>query len=341
MKLLVRGTNWIGDAVMSVPAIRQLRYAFPGAEITLATHDWAEGLFRDAEFIDEMIVIENQGHSPLAIRSQARQIGRGNFDAAVLFTNSFATALVARLAGVPRRIGYSGESRGFLLTDALPKPEWKNDRHEVHYYLQLAEHAAKLLGGTIGNSEPDISIAVSESRRTAAKRILSGHDIDVAKPVIALGAGSQNSRAKRWMPESFAAVADKLSSASGASIVLLGSEADAGVSKRVVASMKGPGTDLTGETSLSEAVALLAEADILIANDMGLGHVAAAVGTPVISIFGPTNPLTTAPWGGTVVREEVECSPCMLRDCPIDHRCMTRITPDRVISEALRTLGLN
>ncbi|MCO6511419.1 MAG: lipopolysaccharide heptosyltransferase II [Aridibacter famidurans] len=341
MKLLVRGTNWIGDAVMSVPAMRLLRASFPQASIALATQEWAEGIFRDADFIDEILVLEAGGHSPKAIRSQAKQLRQGGFDAALIFTNSFGSALVARAAGIAKRFGYAGEGRAILLTKAFPKPEWRSERHEIFYYIELAGSAAAELGVEAAALDPDVSIAVSEPRREEARKMLASKGIDSSAPLIAFGAGSQNSRAKRWLPERFAAVADALSEEIGAQTVLLGSKEDRDASAKVSGEMRTGAFDLTGETSLEKAVAVIAEADLLISNDMGLAHVASAVGTPVVAVFGPTNHLTTAPWGGTVVREPVECSPCMLRECPIDHRCMTRVTPEMVVEKALAGLRKN
>ncbi|HUF02706.1 MAG TPA: lipopolysaccharide heptosyltransferase II [Aridibacter sp.] len=338
MKILVRGTNWIGDAVMSVPAIRLLRESFPEASITLATQGWVEGIFRDADFIDDILVLEADGHSPKAVRSQAKQIRKGGFDAALILTNSFVTALVARVAGIPERFGYAGEGRGVLLTEAFPKPAWRSERHEVFYYLELARSAALELGADPTESEPNVSIDVSSERRAEARGLLASAGIDISKQVVAFGAGSQNSRAKRWIPERFAAVADALSGEAGSQTLLLGSEADREASSDVSKAMSTHAGDLTGNTSLAEAVAVIAESSLLISNDMGLAHVASAVGTPVVAVFGPTNHLTTAPWGGMVVRKAVECSPCMLRDCPIDHRCMTRVTPEMVIQKALEAL---
>lgn len=341
MKILVRGTNWIGDTVMSVPAIRLLRESIPEASITFATQEWAEGIFRDADFIDELLVLEAEGHSLKAVRSQARQLRTYGFDAALILTNSFGSALVTRLAGIPKRFGYAGEGRAILLTRAFPKPDWRSERHEVFYYLELARSAAAELGARVPDSEPNVSIDVSDKRRVEARVALSEAGVDNSKPIAVFGTGSQNSRAKRWMPERFAAVADALSEESSSQAVLLGSEADRDASSETARKMNSFVADLTGKTTLAEAVALIAESDLLISNDMGLAHVASAVGTPVVTVFGPTNHLTTAPWGGTVVREPVECSPCMLRDCPIDHRCMTRVSPDMVVARAIEALGKN
>jgi len=339
MNILVRGTNWIGDSVMSVPALRQLRKAFPDAKITLAAPSWSEGIFRDADFLDEILVIEDAGHSPRSVLSRAGIFRWKAFDAAILFTNSFGTALVARAAGIPKRFGYGSESRGFLLTKALPKPVWKSERHEAFYYLNLVEGAALELGAEMAESEPDFGIPVSAERRKAARSLLEEHGIGSGDSFVVIGAGSTNSRAKRWPAERFAAVADALSREEGLRAVLLGSKEEDEVARNVIAAAEGEIVDLCGGTTLDEAVSVIAEASLMVSNDMGLAHVSAAVGTPTVTIFGPTNHLTTAPWGAEIVREQVECSPCMLRDCPIDHRCMTRIRPETVVGKARAALA--
>ncbi|REJ78028.1 MAG: lipopolysaccharide heptosyltransferase II [Acidobacteria bacterium] len=338
MKLLIRGTNWIGDSVMSIPGIRLLRAAIPEAEITLATPGWARGIFEDADFIERSIEIDTESSSPTAVRKRSKLISGREFDIGLLFTNSFSSALELRMAGIPRRFGYSGEARGFLLTDSIAKPAWRGERHEVYYYLEIAQCLISALGREIPDIEPDVSVSVSDARRARARETLKKAGAEVGKRIVVIGAGSQNSRAKRWMPERFAEVADELIETERFEAVLIGSEGDRPISDQVSGMMKSRVTDLTGETDLDEAVAIIGEADLLISNDMGLAHIASAVSTPVVTIFGPTNHLTTAPWKGDVVREPVDCSPCMLRDCPIDHRCMTRVSTDMVMEAALNVL---
>ena len=148
MKFVVRGTNWVGDAVMTIPALRYLRAAFPDSEIALLTRSWAEGIFCDADFVDRIIAFEASGSKRRDLAAQRRLVRPENFDLAVLLTNSFESALAMSLARVPKRIGYSKEGRAILLSDSLPIPEWKNERHEVNYYLRLAEETARLAGQT-------------------------------------------------------------------------------------------------------------------------------------------------------------------------------------------------
>lgn len=342
MKIVVRGTNWIGDAVMTIPALRRLRSSFPEAAISLHTRSWAEGIFRDCDFLDEIIPIE-KGSSPAArLFRESRTLNIRRFDLAVLLPNSFESALTIRLAGIRKRCGYNTDSRGFLLTDKYAVPEWKGERHEAFYYLNLVGNVEQdLLGTTANNDElPSAKIDVSETRRNQARNFLVENGVDLSLPVVAFGTGSTNSLAKRWPAENFGKLADSLTGEPGANVVLVGSREEEKVSSDVSRAAKSKIIDLTGKTDLAAATALLSEIDLFISNDMGLAHVAAAVGTNTIVIFGPTNENTTRPLGENVavIREHVECSPCMLRTCPIDHRCMTRITPERVLATAAEML---
>lgn len=344
MKILVRGTNWIGDAVMSIPALRELRRIFPEARITLHTRAWADGLFRDASFIDDLVTYDRHKWAIKDVVDNSDFLKADGFDLAILFPNSFESALTTFLTRVPRRFGYNKDLRGLLLTDPVAVPEWKNRRHEVFYYLNLIAEVEKrvLDRETVMSSPPDISLEVSDERRDAAAAKLSAFGIDPFKQTVALGVGSTNSRAKRWPAENYARLADRLIAEAGVNVVLVGAKDERDVSDRVVGFSKREPINIAGETDLAGAVATLATVDLLVSNDMGLAHVAPAVGTDTIVIFGPTNPETTRPFSDRsllIRRDDVDCSPCMLRDCPIDHRCMTRISPSEVFGAALDSLA--
>lgn len=343
MKIVVRGTNWIGDAVMTIPALRELRRIFAGAHITLCTRGWAEGIFADAEFIDEILPFDKANNSFQTVFRQAKHWREKNFETAVLFTNSFESAVLAKLGKAHRRFGYATEKRSFLLTESFPVPAWKNSRHEIFYYLNLvAEIETTLSGSTkVWENEPRFELQVSAERKISAREILENHGVDSSKKTIALGVGSTNSRAKRWHAESYARLNDRLQTELNANVILVGAKDEIEVSAAVVEKAKLKPIVLTGETNLSQAVAVLSEIDLLVANDMGLAHVAPAVGTKTLVIFGPTNDKTTRPVNSEIIRKPVECSPCMLRDCPIDHRCMTRIAPDEVFQKAKSILAAN
>ena len=343
MKILVRGTNWIGDAVMSIPALRELRRIFPDAQITLHTRSWADGLFRDAEFIDELVTFDKSRWKIKDIYDNSQFLQDDGYDLAMLFPNSFESALTSFLTRIPRRIGYNKDLRGLLLTDPIAVPEWKNRRHEVYYYLNLVgEIERRMLGrDTVSQAIPDTSVEISDERKAAAKESLISFGIDPTKTTIALGVGSTNSRAKRWPAERYAALNDRLQADLNTNVILVGSKAESDVAERVVDLCAKPPINLAGKTDLAEVVATLSVVDLLISNDMGLAHVAPAVGTKTIVIIGPTRPETTRPFSenAELIQKQVECSGCMLRDCPIDHRCMTRISMDEVFEMASENLN--
>ena len=344
MKIIVRGTNWIGDAVMTVPALTQLRLSFPDAHITLQSRPAAAAVFEGADFIDEVLLIKPARSKIAGILSQIRTVRRGKFDLGIIFTNSAEAAIVYKFGGVPLRFGYASGGRRILLNRSLPVPGWKNDRHEVYYYLELADSAIADFNGTQTGDrpEPDLRLRVAPTRLDRAMALMNELGIDPAHPIVALGVGSTNSRAKRWPAERFARLADRLATEINSNIVLVGSAEDRSVSTLVSGLTNCSPVDLCGKTTVSEAAAILASSDLLISNDMGLAHLAPAVGTPTIVIFGPTNENTTRPFSAKadIIRKVVECSPCMLRDCPIDHRCMTGVTVDDVFDFARNKLDL-
>jgi heptosyltransferase-2 len=343
MKILVRGANWIGDAVMTIPALRALRSIYPAANITLYTKAWAEGVFRDADFIDRILKVEDQGSGFIASVKESRRVAAGDYDIALLFTNSFQTAAVVRMAGIKSRVGYSREGRGFLLTHAIKRKPGLADRHQAFYYLNLVEEAAKRLGddSAAPPSHPDGSLPVDEERRVGARNLLDRSGVDRSKPTIAFGVGSTNSAAKRWGEAKYAKLADLFAENFDSNILLVGSKDETEVSGQVSALSKADVIDLTGTTDLATATAILSEIDLFVSNDMGLAHIAAAVGTKTLVIFGPTDDIATRPFShnADIIRHPVECSPCMLRDCPIDHRCMVRLEPETVFAKAIEMLN--
>ncbi len=337
MKIVARGTNWIGDAVMQIPALRGLRRVFPDAQLTLHTRAWAQGIFEDADFIDEILTFETSKSKFRDVFTQAKILRERKFDLVVLFPNSFESALTAKLANIKTRIGYDKDARSFLLTDVLPIPEWKNQKHEVFYYLNLVAEVEKKFVGTetVLLDEPQFDLTIRDERKTQARKILAENGVDLSKKIIALGVGSTNSRAKRWQAESYAKLNDKLQFELKANVILVGASDELEISNEVYEMSDKKPIILTGKTNLAEAMAILSEIDLLVSNDMGLAHIASAVGTKTLVIFGPTNPNTTRPWTAEIIYKNVECAPCMLRDCPIDHRCMTRISADEVFEKAV------
>jgi heptosyltransferase-2 len=340
-RVVVRGTNWVGDAVMTIPALRALRRVLPKTHITLATRPWAEGLFADADFLDDLLIYDRRDLRDVA--RQTREWRRQRFDLALLFQNAFEAALIAAAARVPVRIGYATDGRRAFLTHPLPLPDWRDERHEVFYYLNIVTELEHTLYGTAsqGAREPEYALGISEARRAEARSFLLAEGVKMERPLVVLCPGSTNSRAKRWPPESYARLADKFVEQIGANILLIGSPDEFEVSREVKERMQHQPFVLTGRTDLQQAVAVLSLADVLITNDTGPAHISSALNRPTLVIFGPTDPRTTRPFSphAEIIRRPPECAPCMLRDCPIDHRCMTAISPEEVFERAFRVMG--
>jgi heptosyltransferase-2 len=335
MKILVRGTNWIGDAVMTIPAVRKLRRLFPDAGLTLQTRAWAKGILDQTGLFDEII-------TPVGFFDQVKQLRERRFDLAIVLTNSFSSALTVRLAGVGRSFGYACERRSLLLSNPIAMPEWKDTRHEVYYYLNLIDAVEnKYFGRNTETDELEPTLLIPAGKREEASFSLREHGAFLHSKTVALAPGSTNSRAKRWIPHRFAQLNDRLQTELNCNVVLLGSKDDQQISQMVASLSRRQPIDLTGHTDIATAAAILGEIDLLISNDMGLAHLAPAVGTQTLVIFGPTNQLTTRPFSesASVISANVECSPCMLRDCPIDHRCMTRISVEEVFERARTILN--
>ena len=334
-RVVVRGTNWVGDSVMTIPALRALRRVLPAASITLAIRPGTRGIFAETDFIDDVLVYDRKG--ALSVIPQAREWKRRKFDLALLFPNAFEAALIPFLAGVPLRVGYATELRQALLTHPLELPDWRSSRHEVFYYLYLVTALEQMLFGRseVCESEPDTSIQISEARRVEAMDLLRAYGVMEDDSVVAICPGSINSRAKRWPAEAYAALADRLVE-SRRKVLLIGSKDEVDVSEQVTRRMRHQPVMLTGKTNLDQVTAVLSRADLIVTNDTGPAHIGAALGRPTIVIFGPTNPLTTRPFSpdAEILRHPPECAPCMLRDCPIDHRCMTAITVDEVFEHS-------
>src|SRR5687767_8960076 len=231
-RVVVRGTNWVGDSVMTVPALRALRRILPDAKITLADRPSAKGIFSEVDFIDDLLVYDRR--NVFSVVSQIREWRRRQFDLAVLFQNAFEAALIPFLAGVLTRLGYATVSRQALLTHRLPLADWRSSKHEVFYFLYVITALVQLLtgGNTVCETDPDIILPISESRRAEATQLLRSYGIDEENGVVAICPGSINSRAKRWPAESYAALADRLLEQKR-QVVLIGSRDELDVTNEV------------------------------------------------------------------------------------------------------------
>lgn len=333
-KILVRAPNWLGDAVVSLPALRAVRARFPKAHLAALARSGVADLYRRETCCDQVIVCRKGRRWRVA-----RELRAQGFDCAILLPNSFDAALVAWLARIPRRIGYARDRRGWLLTDAVAPPlGGETPPHERFYYMELLWRAGML--EELPAMET-IELSHVEQAREAGAALF--RQMGLEGPVIGLSPGAQNSRAKQWMPEGFTEAAVRLAGELEAAVALFGSEAERELAQGIAEAVRRAGypvLNLAGETSLERFIELAAACRVFLTNDSGAMHVAAATGVPTVAIFGPTIVEATGPVSARarVVREPVECSPCMLRDCPIDHRCMRRITAERVAQAARELL---
>jgi heptosyltransferase II len=311
-RILLRAPNWLGDVMLSLGSVRDLRRSFPAARVEVMARPAVAQIY-------EAVAGINGIRLPGELR-------RGEFDAALLFTNSFHTAFDAFRARIPERWGYATDGRGLLLTRRV-RPQ----RRALHGESERFYYRALLAGlGLEVSAAQDLSLSCPPAWRARALEAL-GDD----GPWIALNPGAAYGSAKRWLPERFAALGSLVAQACGARIAILGGASERACAEEIACAMRAPVRVLAGETSLAELVGVLATTRLLVTNDSGPMHVAAALGTPLVALFGPTDWRETAPQGERcrVVREPVACAPCKLRTCPIDHRCMTRIEVERVQRE--------
>jgi heptosyltransferase-2 len=333
-KILVRATNWVGDAVMSLPALRALRERFPDAEISILAKPWVADLYRREPFCDRLIP-----YSPRGWREKweaARKLRPLRFDCAILLQNAFEAAAIAFLAGIPERIGYARDGRSLLLTRAIPVPrKGEIPGHERFYYLELLRRAS-IIDAPL-QSDPIRLDCAPAARAAGMERFRA---LGLTGAIIGLSPGAAYGTAKRWLPERFADAANRLARELGASVAVFGSKDERELCETVRGAVAAPSRNFAGETTLAEFIELAAACRVYLTNDSGAMHIASALGVPTVAVFGATDDVGTGPTGplSRVVRESVECSPCLKRECPIDHRCMTRVEATRVAQVALDLL---
>jgi heptosyltransferase-2 len=333
-RFVVVAPNWLGDAVMALPAIADVRRGQPDASIAVAARPSVAPLFTLAPGVDEVVPLTDGEPSLLSGR-----------DAVLLLPNSFRSALMARRAGVPERWGYSTDWRGLLLTRGVPLPP--SGLHQIDYY----QHLVRALGFPTGPDAPRIDI--SPALRETGAGVLQRAGWDGRAPVVALAPGAAFGSAKRWPSAAFADLAAGLAE-EGVTCVIVGATADRGTADEVVRAVRGRASliDLVGQTDVPTLAGVLAACRVLVANDSGALHFAAALGVSVTAMFGPMDERLTAPRPSTdrplltghrppavsVLTHPIWCRPCMLRECPLDHGCMKGIAVPRVLDETRRML---
>lgn len=331
--LLVRATNWLGDAVMTTPALAAVREGLPDARIVLLARPLVAELFLHHPDVDEVIVYERPGRHEGALGRLrlAGELRRRRFDGALLLQNAFDAALIAFLGRIPERAGYPTDGRRLLLSLPVPLTRDILQRHEVEYYLCLTD------GLGIPRPVPaSLKLAVTEEEKEAMAARLASLGADRGAPIVSINPGATYGSAKRWYPDRFAAVADALSAEWSARAVIVGSAAESPLAGEIEAAMRTPAVNLAGKTTVRELMALLSLSSFLVTNDSGPMHIGAALGVPLVAIFGPTDWRRTSPWSSLakVVRVEIDCSPCRLRVCDRGHECMLGVTPEMVVDAA-------
>ena len=349
-KLLVRVPNWVGDAVMCLPALRALRAAAPEAELALLAKPWVSDVFPVEELRCRVIFYDPGGpHSGARGRMDiAAQLRSEGFAAAILFQNAFDAALVSWLAKIPIRAGYSRQGRRVLLTHSAAPPK-KSLGHESHYYLEMLRRLGVIpqyaqVGEISLLSHGASPKAIHDSGRGQLLGRIAAANSTLARqnsPIIGISPGATFGTAKRWPAAQFAELARRLHKERGAICIFFGALQEQTLAAEVMALAGVPAVSLAGKTSLAEFIELVPSCDLFVTNDTGTMHVAAAFGVPTLAIFGPTNEKETRPLGSRVeiVTGEAFCRPCKLRHCPIDHRCMNSISVDRVFGMAEKLLG--
>lgn len=323
-RLVIRSPNWLGDAVMALPAVASVRAHFSGATLAVAAPEPLAPLFEMADGVDEVVRLRGRA-------SDATRLADGRFDVAVLLPNSFQAVWTAYRARIPERWGYRSDLRGALLTRAVArvKNRGRAVRHQSQYYLDLVQ----ALG--MASAPLEASLVVSEATRRRADELLA--DSARASPIssmphVGVAPGAAYGHAKRWPPHHFAELIRRIDEELGARAVLVGTAQDRDAGREIESSLgRVACLNLIGRTDLGTLIGVMSACRAFVSNDSGAMHLAAAAGVPVTAIFGPTDERVTSPLGShQVVVHPVWCRPCLLRECPIDHRCMTRITPDMV-----------
>ena len=330
--ILVRATNWIGDVVMTLPALEALRERYPENRLTVLARPWVREILASHPAVDDVIDLargRGRARDLAELWLAAGRVRRAGFGMAVLFQNAFEAALVTRLAGVPVRVGYDTDGRRLLLTHPLSRKSAPRGVHQTNHYLNLI----RALGWRGGLREPRLHVAGEE--REAALLLLEKEGVRPGRRIVGLAPGAAFGPAKRWPPERFAAAADRAADAWDAAVLVLGSEGDRESCRAVSSAMRRRPLDLCGRTGLGRAVALIASCDLFLTNDSGLMHVASALDVPTVAVFGSTDPTATGPLGprSRVVRNPVPCAPCLRPLCPEDYRCLRGVSVDDVWRE--------
>ncbi len=350
-KLLVVQPSWVGDAVMATPTLRALRQHYPNAHISYLMRRYVKPMYTGLPWADQLITYrtgKTKAKAGKGLFDLASRLRAGEFDMAVLLPNSFKAALICKMAGIERIVGYDRDGRGFLLSDKLLPVKERGKfvpTPIVKYYLGLAHY----LGSAERDLKLELFVAESEKREAQDVLIRSGLGASIDRPaaaggppLIMLNPGAQYGAAKCWLPEYFAALGDKFIGELGATVLLSAAPRERAIVDSILRHMKHAPVDLSrAGTTLGSIKDLVRRCDLMVTNDTGPRHIAAAFDVPVVTVFGPTHPEWTEIYFAKErkVAVKVFCGPCQKKICPLDHRCMTRVTPGMVYATSCELLG--
>ena len=328
-KILVRSTNWIGDAIMTTPAVRAIRKNFPHAQITMLAKPWVAPVFSHSPHVDEIMFYDERNvHKGVRGKIQLiKDLHAQNFDLAILLQNAIEAAILAHFAGIPNIVGFNTDGRSLLLTHSVPCTKEIKQIHQTKYYVKMLE------GVGLKNDGYDLDLYVGNQDRQHAYKFLCSIEKKSDIKWVGMNPSATYGNAKQWFPERFAQLADIICSEYNAGILIFGGPNDFELGEKVKHMMKHPALNLAGKTTLGQAIALIQQCKVFVTNDSGLMHIACALKTPLVAIFGSTNPITTGPIGinSHIVQKLTPCSPCLKTDCPKQHHeCMDAISAESV-----------
>jgi lipopolysaccharide heptosyltransferase II len=329
-RILIRSSNWLGDAVMSVPAVRAIKNGRPDIHVTIAAPDKIAPMWKLIPEVDAIIPL-SEGSLLSVVRLLKQQMP---FDVAILFPNSLRVALESWLSGIPQRVGYRGHCRSWLVNQIVREPRKPGPpEHHSLRFLRIARGCGAETERTSNVQRPTLNVQLSDSDQLST--------INHQPLKIGLCPGAEYGPAKRWLPERFAEAAAKITAQSSAQWILFGTKNDAAIGEQIAAAIGDHCVNRIGQTTLDQLIDELRRCSLLLTNDTGTMHLAALLGVPVVAVFGSTEPRLTGPLGNghTILRHHVECSPCFLRECPIDFRCMKAVSADEVAGAVLSMLG--
>ncbi|MCA1959542.1 MAG: lipopolysaccharide heptosyltransferase II [Desulfomonile sp.] len=337
--IVVRGTNWVGDTVMSLPAMREVRRIYPDSSITVWVPSNLADLILAAAIADNVMSFDPNRHG--AITRPFRMMGRlrqQRFDMAILFQNAFEAAFTVFLAGIPVRAGYPTDLRGPLLTMRAPLTEDIRKKHQVFYYLGITDYLDKVFHGHEPSAAriPDCSILLSVDDLARARDLLTTEKADLRRSVFTLCPGSVNSEAKRWPSDLFARLADLIVDRLDGLVVFLGAPGERNLVESIQAMMATKGAiNLAGKADIVTSMSVMQLSRLVVSNDTGSAHLAVAASAKSLTLFGPTIPGATAPFGPNayIIEGNASCAPCRDFQCPVQgHPCMRSITPEAVLA---------